>query len=260
VTASNSGGQATANLAIEVTPSQLLDLGQVSGIYTLRVTSSRVLSEASEGHWDLRDYTSGDRVAAGDAPPDTLTPPQVDLAGNTFVIGSPNVLGELPPPLEVRSADDGHLLSNIPLNTTPGQAYWWQLATDGSYITLGTASGLKVFSPSGQTLVSRSGDYSHVVPFAAPGLVQIAKGPAGANVVEMISVPSGTSTLSPPFQGIFSSWFLDGSRFLTNAGTTFWVYSSVGVQQDMATLPSSSATGQGNWFWAISGQTLNVYA
>lgn len=84
--------------------------------------------------------------------------------------------------------------------------------------------------------------------------MQVALGAAGANVVETLTVPNGTSTVSAPFNGAFFSWFLDGGRFLTNVANTVYTYSNTGTQQAVVTFPKiSNLTGQGNWIW-IAGQ------
>ena len=80
----------------------------------------------------------------------------------------------------------------------PNAVAWWKLATDGSYLVSGYASGLFVWSTADASLLfSRSGDYSHAQAFAGPGQVALGNGPAGANVIENDSVPGGTSTTSP---------------------------------------------------------------
>jgi hypothetical protein len=88
----------------------------------------------------------------------------------------------------------------------------------------------------------------------------VAIGPAGQNVVETISVPAGTSSVGPPFQGQFHSWFLDGERFFTYVLRTLWVYSKASVQQDIKTmLPQfNGLAGQGGWFW--TEPDLDIYA
>src|SRR5690348_16759595 len=111
--------------------------------------------------------------------------------------------------------------------------------------------------------VPRWGDYSTAVAFAAPSAVRIALGPAGANVIETVSLPAGSSASSPAFQGTFKSWFLDGQGFLSTTSNTVWVYSSSGVQQDIKAFSSapSQLGGQGPWFWDVEppGATLALY-
>jgi hypothetical protein len=143
---------------------------------------------------------------------------------------------------------------------------WWQLAVDGSYLVTGDTTGLTVYdtaSAGARKLASRSGDYSKAVAYAAPGQVQVAAGPAGANVIETVAVATGSSTVGPAFLGNFSSWFLDGGRFLTTQGTTVRTYSSAGVQQDISQLPTvAGLTGRGGWFWtkdSLYGGVLSVY-
>jgi len=247
VTASNSGGNATASITITVNtaPRVLLELGHAAQVQFLRFNNSRVLSRDSNGHWVLWDYASGAILANGDQ--SVLLP--LDMSGNTVVIGIPNGL-------EIRSSSDGHILSTIISSTS-----WWNLASDGSYICAGSQAGLSVWTPTGQILVSRPGDYSAAKSFAAPGEVRIALGPAGQNVVETISTASGTSSVTPAFSGQFNSWFLDGERFLTNQSNTVWTYSKSGIQQAIVALPTiANLSGEGGWLWVQSDLGLDIYA
>jgi hypothetical protein len=258
VTASNSTGSTTAQLSITVTQSSsvLLELGHGTTLASLRTAGDRVLSEDATGHWNLWDYVTGKIVKNGDG---ALTQPtsnpalvtgQIDLAGQVAVVQTSSGINVL-------SAVDGSSLSTIPA------AAWWKLASDGSYICTGSVSGLTVYSTSGQVVFTRSGDYHAAVPFAAPGQMQIALGPAGANAVETLAVPAGTSTVSPPFTGTFYAWFLDGGHFLATVGNTAFSYSPAGVQQGVIALPSiENLTGQGNWISIETGVNggLQVYA
>jgi hypothetical protein len=73
-------------------------------------------------------------------------------------------------------------------------------------------------------------------------------------VIETISVASGTSSTGPAFSGTFNSWFLDGQRFLSNTGTTVWVYDAAVSTNPapVSLLTVENLTGQGNWFWIYS--------
>jgi hypothetical protein len=100
-------------------------------------------------------------------------------------------------------------------------------------------------------------------PFAAVGQVQVANGPAGTHTIETISVPSGSSTVSAPYQGNFYAWFTGGGRFFTTAGGLVFTYSSSGVQQAAVQLPATPSTnigGAGNWFWTFDPNSINVYS
>jgi putative Ig domain-containing protein len=249
ITASNSVGNSTANVTIAVNPaaSVLLDLGHAVQIGFLRFTNSRVLSQ-DISHWVLWDYVAGTKLVQGDQ--GARLP--LDMAGNTVVIGLPNGL-------EVRASSDGSILSTIASSTS-----WWKLATDGSYICAGSPTGLTVWTPTGQVLVSKSGDYSAANAFAAPNQVQIALGAAGQNVIETVSTTNGSSSLGPAFSGQFNSWFLDGGRFLTNVSNTVWTYSNATVQQALVPLPTvQNLTGQGNWIWTyesnLPGYAFDIY-
>jgi hypothetical protein len=253
VTAQNSSGMSTASFTLGV-QTVLLDLGHSQQIVTLRVTASRVASLDVTNHWVLWDYASDANIASG---PTTCksaacvagTQAPVDLEATT-------VVAEGTAGLEVHSSSDGSLVTVI---TTP--VSWWKLASDGSYVCGGSATALTIWSRSGTVIATRAGDYSKAVASAAPTQVQVALGPAGANVIETVSVPSGSSSVSPAFQGTFSSWFLDGQQFLTTTGNTVRVYTSSVAQQDLRALPSvENLTGQGSWFWEFSSNgNLNIY-
>jgi len=259
ITASNAGGGTTANVTIAVNKAltSLLELGHSTKVNLLELENSRLLSRDDTGHWVLWDYGSGAILASGDQVPNPVTslvPFQLlALAGNTLIVVIPNGV-------EVRSSVDGHLFSTI-----IAQNSWWKLATDGSYICAGSSSGLFVWSPNGMLLFSRAGDYSAANSFAATDAIRVALGPAGQNVVETISIPSGASSVSPAFSGQFNSWFLDGGRFLTNLANTVWTYSNASIQQAIVTLATTeNLTGQGNWIWTFQASSpnapLDIYA
>lgn len=265
VTAQNSGGKATVNVAIEVDGGPLLDLGHASSISLLRMSGSSVLSLDDSGHWVLWNYATAAEVASGDLDctavccgdvsncgcvPDCVATSHIaDLVGGTLVLRTKDGF-------EVRSATTGDVLSDISATAT-----WWTLASDGSYIAAGSSSGLSAWLPSGNSLISLSGDYSKATAFADPGEIQVAEGPSGQNVIQTITIPGGTSTDGPAFNGQFSSWFVDGGHFISTAGTTALVYSQGSVQQAVITLPGTApVVGQGNWLWTTSAATLDVFA
>jgi len=303
VTATNSNGGTDSTVTISVAKSQniLLELGHDNAIQTLRLGGGHMLSADSNAHWALWDYSSGALLASGDgiqpfnncnsahngAPfcPQKLQPRYtnvIDMAGQIYVVTVPNGL-------EIHGQSDGHLISLIvfhglnlfgPDPVTPSFdtqiINWWQLASDGSYVSIGSQSGLFVFTPQGQLVLSKAGDYSSAIPFSAPDAVRLANGHAGAKVIESISIPDGTSTVSPAFSGDFSSWFTDGGRFLTqelssvmNAPpNTVFVYSkAAGAQEAAVHLPSTVGLGgEGNWIWTYDpmngydGYPFEIYA
>jgi hypothetical protein len=255
VTAQNSDGQTKVTLTLAV-QSVLLNLGNSGGIDRIRLGNSRVLTLGGFS-WVLWDASTTAVVATGTAEcltptgkldPNCVTAPLADIAGSIVVI-------EISGAFEMRSASDGGLIATLP----DTDFTWWRLAPDGSYLCAGGSNGLTVWSPSGTVVASRAGDYSTAIAFASPGALRVALGPAGVSVIETISLPSGSSSSGPPFQGQFNSWFQDGGQFLTNTGNTVWVYSADGTQQDIRALPTiANLTGQGSWFWTSDG-TLNVY-
>jgi hypothetical protein len=261
ITATNPGGSTTSGLTITVIQAQntLLELGHSSQIAALRFEGGNVLSAEDSGHWALWNYTSGALLANGDgtqpnlATGGRLVANPIDMAGQTVVDGVANGL-------EIRAQSDGHLLSTIiypGLNILNSPSIsWWKLASDGSYICIGSKAGLFVYTPAGQMTASNPGDYSGTNVFCGSGQVLVALGPAGQNVIESISTVDGTSSVSPAFSGSFNSWFVDGGRFLTNEATTVWVYSNTVVQQAIVLLPTiANLTGQGNWIWTYDASS-----
>jgi hypothetical protein len=242
VTASNPGGQSTVTLTLAVTAAPVLDLGHTTGIGFMRYANSSVMSLDGSGRWLLQDYASGTVLASGEVGCRTGgcgQYPPIDLAGNTAIDSAPAGI-------EIRSAGSGQVLATI-----PGTFSWYQLASDGSYITTGSTTGLTAWSTSGQAMATQTGDYSFASVFSAPGQIQVALGPAGQNVIQTIALPSGTSTTTPVFQGAFSTWFLDGAGFFTILENTTWIYSSAGVQQNVLVSPGT-LTGRGHFYWTSS--------
>jgi hypothetical protein len=257
VTATNSGGQSKATVTLAIAAAPLIDLGHSSEVELIRYANTSLISVDEVGHWVLQTYGSGAILASGDGACSCSLSlggvpiyPPVDVAGTTAIDNASSGI-------EVRSAASGQLLATI-----PGEFSWFKLASDGSYIATGNATALTAWSTAGQALLTLAGDYSKAIAFSALGQIQVALGPAGTNVIQTIAVPSGTSSVSPTFQGVFNSWFVDGARFFTNTGATVWTYSSAGVQQDITQLTSDDPflVGQGNWFWTFgSGSTLDIY-
>ena len=232
----------------------LIDLGHSSTVELSRYANSSLISLDEAGHWVLQAYGSGAILASGEGACVNCTPvtawfvyPPVDIAGPTAIDNTPSGI-------EIRSAASGQLLATI-----PGQFSWFKLASDGSYIATGSTAALSAWSTSGQPLLSLAGDYSKAVVFSAPGQVQVALGPVGANVIQTVSVPGGSASVSPAFQGAFNTWFVDGTGFLTSLGNTIWTYSSAVVQMNITPVSSlGSLGGEGNYFWNYNN-SINIY-
>ena len=244
VTASNSAGSTTAAVSITVlgAPSSFLDLGFSFPVGSIRETANSVLALGFDGRWILWDYASGQVLASG------YGGGPIDMAGSLAVIQTSSTVG-------VYSADTGQQIFTVP------GATWFELATDASYVCTGSASGLTVWSPSGSQEFTIAGNYSTAVAFAAPGRVQIASGPAGASVIETDLVPSGNSSISATFTGIFGGWFTDGHSFVTTVANDFFeVYNNAAVEQSDMSLPTvTSAGGVGSWLWGVSPSELSIY-
>jgi hypothetical protein len=159
------------------------------------------------------------------------------------------------------SSVEGALIAH--LDIAPGFATAWTLAIDGSYLLFAGSEGVQAITPQGTTLFTRAGDYLTAAQassyFAGPNEVRVANGPAGAQVIENIAVPSGATTTSPAYAGNFAGWFLDGEKFLSTDGNTVRVYARGAVELDSASLPSiDGLAGSGEWYWT-SKNTTQVY-
>ena len=111
------------------------------------------------------------------------------LAGPTVVIRQRNGWNTY-------SSVDGALIAH--LDIAPGFATAWTLANDGSYLLFAGTEGVQAITPQGMTLFTRAGDYLTAAQgssyFAGPNEIRVANGPAGAQVIENIAVPSGAAT------------------------------------------------------------------
>jgi Putative Ig domain len=253
VSAKNAAGPLSVSFTIQVQPNVLVNLGHGGAIIGLNFNGSQILSLDANEHWVLWNYSTGTMIASGDSACQNSctikTGLPVALAGPTAVILTSTGL-------QILNAATGTTQGTI--NTS---ANWWQLAEDGSYLTIGTADGLTVYSPSGQVLVSIAGNYAGAITFDSPGAVRIANGAGGPNVIETLTVPAGADTISPTFNGTFSAWFLDGSAFFSIVGGTTLVYSNAAASvTGFASPVNATVAGEGPWFWESNGQNLTIYA
>ena len=251
-------GTESLELTVSVDSGVLFENGHSDRIHQLLRDGSRLLSVDYGGRWVLWNTEEGKSLASGVVPgcglnfcdtPGALIGPTLVLRTSTGV--------------QLRSSSDGALLANLIISP-----YWWKLAADGSYFVASDAAGLTVWSPAGEVLISRTGDYSTARAYAAADEIRFVRGPASANQVEIILMPTGSTVNGPTFLGEFESWFLDGERFITKAGSTVRIYSKDGTQEDSKSLVSTNGlAGQGQWFWthdpnfAVPGTgTFRIYA
>ena len=256
VTASDSVGSTTAQVSITVSaaPTVLLDLGHQTPVTAAQIGSGQLVSVDQSGLWILWDYTTAKILASGSGAQGLIGNPANPnhLVGQYFAIFTGTQI-------QLYSSTDGHSLATISFTPPSGQG-WAQVASDGSYLCTATASGLTVWSPQGQSEFTVAGNFLGALVYAAPGQVQVAGGPAGANVIQTISVPSGTSSTGPQFSGSFNAWFLDGQSFFTVLSNNVWIYSTTGPQEAYLTgLPLSQGTlmGNGSLFW-LWGQSIGT--
>jgi hypothetical protein len=250
ITATNAGGNTTAQVQITVLngPSQLAFLGHTETLMALQTDGATVLSSDFFGRWVLWGYASAGVIASGSGV-ETRDTKGIALAGPTAVVwdGTNATL---------YSTANGQMIAAVPA------VCWYKLATDGSYVAVGSPSALTVYSSSGAQEFTQTGNYCAANVFAAPSQVQVALGAKGNNVIENLAVPAGTSTVSLSFNGTFNSWFTDGQRFLSAVSTTILAYSVNAVQQGIMSLPAGAAVvaGQGNWISVLSSNQLSIYA
>jgi hypothetical protein len=265
----STGQPASGDLSIGVTSTVVLNLGEVDAIQFIEFDSAHVLTEDTSANWILWNAATTQQIASGIATiiverpefPPLSEPAPMALAGSVILIQKQSGL-------ELRSSATGAVLAEIAMHLQ-----WWKLATDGSYVCAGSDSALTCWSPSGQQLFSEPGNYYSAMVLAAPSQLLVAFGAAGPQVIETVSTATWTASVGAAFQGRFSSWFVDGSQFLTTipegtqvgttlaAFNTLYVYSPASVLEDTETMPTlQGLTGQGGWFWTASPTSaLTIY-
>jgi hypothetical protein len=253
LTAQNSGGVDTFDLTIAIQSGVLLELGHATEISQILYEGTRILSLDVSGHASLWNAQSSELLASTTSACDPI------LCRGLTALAGPTAVVRQVEGLDVFSSATGALIAQIELN---GPTYpWWKLSADGNYIVAGTGTEIRVWSRTGTPLFNLAGNYSDADAFAAAGEIRIAKGPAGAAVIETVSVPGAVAASSAPFQGTFYSWFADGERFFSHLGNTVWVYSSGAVQQDLVALPTvEQLGGRGAWMWTADIANLRIYA
>lgn len=223
------------------------DLGHQKEIVGVRRTSSRVLADEHGGGWILWDVAGAEVAGA-------VTGVVVAFSPSTFVVLDTDV--------ELRAVSDGHVIAKLPKGASK-----YGVASDGSYAWSTSTASLKIFSSAGAEVASRSGNYGNAVVYGAPTELRVAKGAAGANVIERVT-PAGVATVGAAFGGTFHSWFTDGAHFLATVGTTnVLVHDTLGTL--VKTLPvnvtsQDKLVGQSSFVWRFKQQTpgypLDVYA
>jgi hypothetical protein len=136
ISASNSGGSATAQLTITVAaaPTVLLELGHGAAVSAVQLASDRLLSLDVSGHWVLWGYSTAAILASGDGATGLINNPnQGPVAGQFFAVSTATQI-------QLYATTDGHSLASIPFSVTQGQS-WSQIASDGSYLCAGNATG-----------------------------------------------------------------------------------------------------------------------
>jgi hypothetical protein len=255
ITGTNSGGSDTFNLSISVQSPVVFDFGHARRIRAIQHAGNRYVTMDDAGVILLWNASTHERVLAVRSDCQTSCDAPAALAGQTLVVRQQSGF-------DLYDTAAGAPLGQIAYTAVSGNS--WRLASDGSYVVAYSSAGLSVWTRNGGSLHSRNGNYGNARPFAAPGELRVAASPAGHNVIEIIELPSGTSTNTMAFTGSFGSWFGDGGRFTTTVGNTAMVYSRLAVQEEIIALPSTlGLEGFGNWFWVQTPQSpsqVNIYA
>jgi hypothetical protein len=248
VTAQNTRGIDTVNLSIAVAQPDtgvLLRLGHLHGDFPIVHDGSRIMSGSPEliALWNAQ---SGGMIASTSITCEWNSP--CGQEPMKWAMHGPTAVVRRAEGFEVWSTADGTVLAFIAWPAEYGS--WWRLAADGSYVVAGNSTGVMAWSPTGTLLFQRAGAHNAAKAFAAAGELRIAMGPAGNNVIEHVTIPAGTSTVTPAFLGTFHSWFMDGESFFSNTGNTVWVYTPSAVQRDLVALPTIAGLGgQDDWLW-----------
>ena len=265
VTAQNTTGIDTVNLSIAVAQPDtgvLLRLGHLHGDFPIVHDGSRIMS-GDLNLIALWNAQSGAMIASTSITCELLNPfvyPPCYEEPMKWAMHGPTAVIRRAEGFEVWSTADGTVLAFIAWPAEYGA--WWRLAADGGYIVAGNSTGLTAWSPTGAVLFQRAGAHNTAKVFAAAGELRIAMGPAGNNVIEHVTIPAGTSTVTPAFLGTFHSWFMDGETFFSNTGNTVWVYTHSAVQRDLVALPTIAGLGgQDGWLWTNANvpAVLQIY-
>lgn len=257
VTATSSGGTDIFELAIGVLSDAVIDLGHTNEITNLDHSGSRILSVDKLGQVVLWNSENGSvilRLTTGCEYACQRDAPVAYMAGTTVAARSLTAL-------DFHDAADGASVAHVdaPIAEFPR----FRFAADGSYAVLQGTAQLLVVSSTGSTLLSRPGDVSNSLVFAAPGEVRVARATAtGGYTIETISLSDGTSSTTPVFTGSSGRWSDDGEHFIVTTPSGTSVYSQSGALLGGANDVSDTTYGShGTWLWRVSlfEDELQVY-
>lgn len=245
---------ASACATPEPTGDTLLDLGH-GGLGALEFAGDRIVSD--DGRWILWNASTGARIATGvrEACATPAPCPVTRLRGNLLAVPTGSSL-------ELRSADDGRLVATLAF-----PAGTFGLARDGSYVWIATDTALGAWSPTGEPLWTRSGDFRYArVGASHSWLGYYLASPSGPYVSEQtvhsIAMPSGTETTTS-FQGSSPRWFADGARFIVGAASGLTrVYSASGAEEQTFAAASGPTAGIGDhaWSYDAASNRLRVFS
>lgn len=190
-------------------------------------------------HWELWQLSTRRQLSRGEANVNNCTGcpgGAASIAGDKFLVSQDDSH------LEVRAISDSHVIGTITyagVARGDDRSLLPALSVDGSYVWQRSPLALTAWSVTGQQLFQRSGNYMAGRVFAAADGLRVAHGPAGANVIERVTL-AGDSTTTPAFVGAFQAWFDDGGRFITTDGAALRVYSRDAASQHFGQITAPS--------------------
>jgi hypothetical protein len=207
----------------------------------------RILTVNATGRWVLWSTATNAPVAVG-----VGAAKETELRGGLFAV-RPDAAG----PHEIRAAQDGRRIATVPDEGFKRLAP----SRDGRYLWAVSSSGLYVWEPSGALRFRAPGDYSAADIYAGANEIAVARGPAGADRVQVLAATNGAPTVSQPYLGAFVRWFEDGARFLTAGQGIQRAYSLQGLPQGIYTFPGTVTQfgGFGDLVWAWAANNLHLY-
>ena len=199
-----------------------------------------------QGHVDLADLAiSGNRMLSHELETksvlwdrDTRRPIYVEhgaiwagLAGDIFWTADLSTF-------RWRDANDGALLGETDAGARRGAAL------DGSYLWVGTASGLTILDIDGAELWFEPGNFTSMSLRGLAETVYVLAHYESTNSIRVIDLALG-QVAELEFSGEFAGWFADGARWFTREGLAYRVYEDTG--EDVAFGLGDAMWGYGNY-------------
>jgi hypothetical protein len=194
ITATSAGVQYTFVMTLSVHSGTVLDLGHATEIVVLKFDGTHVFSLDTEGHWVLWNYSTGARIAGGDAPCVAFCDNfSADLAGTSIAIQNQSGI-------EILSSTDGHVVSTIAGPASGRSAAASYSISAGTYTVSGTTFMATNTLPSGEAALTFI-DVSGATPVKTDQPLPIGGGTGDPNPVAYAAV-SPTQWLTGTYYGV----------------------------------------------------------